>query len=255
MEYAKSPIKVSILIPFYGDRYYQLKRSLPFLLNQTHKNYEILLLDDGKLMEDDRSPGDLFGKGGKIRHIKLREGKVPIRSPNMAIREGYRRSKGDFIITSQPELLIPYNAVEMMVKGDLERRNVATQYHLTNYQVNHLFGDGITNEWMNDFNKIKSVGDFMATLTPWHYTNLSAPGYRNHFSFSGSTKKRFGEYLVPRTTEWMMEDVWVYAQEMIAEEAAVPIDIEVYHQEHERVYGTRPEYSVRVERIRNSQLT
>jgi len=257
MKYEKSPIKVSILIPFYGNRYYQLKRSLPFLCNQTYKNYEVLLLDDGKQRDEDRSPDDLVEKGGKIRHIKLREGKVPIRSSNMALREGYKLSKGDFIIPSHPELLIPYNAVEIMVKGNLERRNVATQYHLTNIQVNRLFGDGgdgIVSGWMDDFNKIKGLSDFMSTLTPWNYTNFHAAGYRNHFSFCGSTKERFGEYLVPMTNEWLMEDIWVHAKELKAEEVAVPIDIEVYHQEHERVYGTRPEYSVRIQRIRDSHL-
>ena len=247
-------MKVSILVPFYGNRYYQLKRSLPFLCNQTYKNYEILLLDDGKQRDEDRSPDDLVEKGGKIRHIKLREGKVPIRSSNMALREGYRLSEGDFIIASQPELLIPYNAVETMVNGNLERRNVATQYHLTNIQVNYLFGDGIVSGWMDDFNKIKDVPDFMATLTPWLYTNLHAPKYRYHFSFSGSTKERFGEYLIPATNEWMMEDCWVLAKEGEAGEPPVPIDIEVYHQEHERVYGTIPEYSVRIQRIRDSHL-
>ena len=86
-------MKVSILVPFYGNRYYQLKRSLPFLLNQSYDNYEILLLDDGKLRDEDRSPGDLFEKERKIRHIKLREGKMPIRSSNMALREGYKLSR------------------------------------------------------------------------------------------------------------------------------------------------------------------
>ena len=56
------------------------------------------------------------------------------------------------------------------------------------------------------------------------------------------------------TNEWLMEDIWVHAKELKAGETAVPIDIEVYHQEHERVYGTRPEYSVRIQRIRDSHL-
>lgn len=257
MKYANSPIKVSILIPFYGNRYYQLKRSLPFLLNQSYDNYEILLLDDGKQRDEDRSLAFPPFNGGKIKHIKLREGKVPIRSSNTSLREGFRLSKGDFIISSQPELLIPHNAVEKMVNGNFERRNVATQYHLTHIQVNHLFGDGengIASGWMDDFNKIKNLPDFMSTLTPWNYTNFYAPGYRNHFSFCGLTKKRFKEYLIPATDEFMKEDVWVHARELKAGEPAVPIDIEVYHQEHERVYGTRPEYSVRIQRIRDSHL-
>ena len=247
-------LKVSILIPYYGNRYYQLQKSLHFLCNQTYKNYEILLLDDGKRNDADHSPDDLLQGSEKITHWKLRHGKVPIRSSNMALREGYYLSDGDFIITVQPELLIPYNAVEIMVKGNLERRNVATQYHLTNNQINYLYGDGIVSGWMNDFDKIKNIVDFMSTVTPWNHTNFHAPTYRNHFSFSGSTKERFGKYLIPQTAEWMMEDAWVHEQETNAGESAVPIDIEVYHQEHERIYGTITEKSVRIQRIQDSNL-
>ena len=41
-------MKVSVLIPYYGDRYYQLKRCLPFLLEQIHEDLEILILYGGK---------------------------------------------------------------------------------------------------------------------------------------------------------------------------------------------------------------
>jgi len=119
-------MKVSILIPYYGNRRFQLERSIPFLENQTYPDYELVLMDDGK----SDLPDDLIGKFD--RYIQLRVGDVPIRSPNVALRTGFAESDGDFIITSQPELLIPYDAVERMVaEANMNRRNVATQYHLT----------------------------------------------------------------------------------------------------------------------------
>ena len=236
-------MKVSLIIPYYGDRRAQLERSLPFLENQTYPDYEVIFVDDG-------AKGGLPEFSTVFRYIKLREYTGKIRSPNKAIRLGFAESVGDFIIASQPELLIPYDAVERMVKiANMGRRNVATQYHLTNsqiFQLRNLPG------WQQDFDKIKSVVDFASTITPWDYPNILAPTYRTHFSFSGSTRERFQEYLIPDTVEWMMEDCWVHVKELGNGELSVPVDIETYHQEHERVYGRIIEYSARIKRIREA---
>jgi cellulose synthase/poly-beta-1,6-N-acetylglucosamine synthase-like glycosyltransferase len=106
-------MKVSVLIPYYGDRYYQLKRCLPFLLEQTHEDLEILILYGGKRKESDRVPTDLFDETSKVQFITLREGVGASRSPNKAFRVGFERSKGDYIIAGGPELLVPYDALEM----------------------------------------------------------------------------------------------------------------------------------------------
>jgi len=236
-------MKVSILIPYYGDRRRQLERSLPFLERQTYPNYETILVDDGS--------SNLSGLEHRFdKYFALRKGTVPIRSPNNSLRKAFELSDGDFIICSQPELLIPFDAVEKMLSlSNHNRRNVATQYHLTAEALVHL--DGVLG-WQHDFKKIKSIPGFMSITTPWAYTNINAPTYRNHFSFSGSTRERFEKYLIPQVEEWGMEDVWVYKKEVENGEPCVPIEIETYHQEHDRVYGTIPEYSVRIQRIRNA---
>lgn len=245
-------MKISILIPFYGDRYCQLKRSLPFLLNQTYENYEIIFIDDGLMNETDLSPRELLDHP-KVKYLQLRVGRPLPRSPNKAFRFGFHNCDGDFIITSQPELLIPYNAVETMVtQGNLERRNVATQYHLTLEQIHYLYSGDMS--WENDFSEIKDLPNFMATVTPWGHMNYIRQEHRNHFSFSGSTRERFNEYLIPDTDEWMRDDAYVHEMELSRNEPSVPIEIETFHQEHERVYGTRIERSERIKKIRESNL-
>lgn len=247
-------MKVSILIPYYGDRYLQFKRCLPFLLNQTHRNYEILLLYGGKRTESDQDPRELLPKSKKIKFIALREGVVPFRASNKAFRLGFDLSKGDYIVAGGPELLVPHNALKTIINGNLERRSVPTQYHLTNKQAYSLFEKDIPHGWRKNFNKIKELPNFQATETPWNSPNLVAPTIRNHFSFSGSTRERFEKFLVPDTDEWGMEDSWVHKQESLAGEPSVPIDIEIYHLEHERLWPTITEASVRIKRIQRSNL-
>ena len=245
-------MKVSILLTFYGDRYYQLKRSLPFLLNQTYEDYEIVFIDDGLMNEQDLSPRELLDHP-KIKYFQLRVGRPLPRAPNKALRFGFTNCDGEFIITSQPELLVPYDAVETMVtQGNLERRNVAIQYHLTLEQIHYLFSGDMS--WRRDFSKIKKVPNFMDTMTPWGNTNYNRPERRSHFSFSGSTRDRFEEYMIPDTDEWMREDAYVHELERSRKELSVPIDIETFHQEHERVYGTRTDRSLRIKRIRESHF-
>ena len=249
-------MKVSILLTYYGNRYYQLKRSLPFLLNQTYEDYEIIFLDDGRMEGGEKFTdyGELLDHP-RVKYVSLRRGVVPIRSPNNALRCGFYGCDGDFIITSHPELLVPFDAVEKMVtEGNMERRNCPTQYHLTSEQVNYLYGDGITLGWQNNFDRIKDVPNFMATTTPWGYTNYDCEGYRTHFSFSGSTRERFEKFIIPETEEWGMEDNYVHKLESERGEPSVGVDIEIYHQEHERVYGTINSVSVRMRRIRESNL-
>ena len=94
----------------------------------------------------------------------------------------------------------------------------------------------------------------MDTVTPWGYTNYECKNYRTHFSFAGSTRKRFEEFIIPETEEWGQEDNYVHKIELERGEPSVGIDIEIYHQEHERVYGTRTSESVRIKRIQESNL-
>ena len=249
----KNP-KVSILLPYYGDRYSQLEKSLLFLCNQTYKNYEIIFLNDGRQKTTDRDPTEMVTHS-KIKHFHIRKGIVPIRSPNIAYRLGFYNCDGDFIITTHPEHLVPYDAVSRMVKwADFGRRNVATQHHLTPEQIYYLFGDGLKTGWKKDFRKIKDVPGFMATRTPWGYTNFDAHTYANSFSWSGSTRERYNKFLIPPTEEWGKEDCYVIDMEKELGEPSVPINIDVYHQEHDRVYGTITEASVRIQRIRESRL-
>jgi glycosyltransferase involved in cell wall biosynthesis len=247
-------MKVSILIPYYGDRYYQLKRCLPFLMSQTHKNFEILVLYGGKRQESDRDPRDFLPRSKKVKFIALREGVVSSRSPNKAFRTGFEQSKGDYIIAGGPELLVPPNALKKMMEVGLERRCVPIQYHLTDIQAHSLFEKNIPAGWREDFNKIKELSNFQATETPWNSLNYHAPTIRNHFSFAGFSRSRFEEYLLPDVSEWDHIDSFIVEKEQFLGEGPIPADLEIYHLEHERLNPTIEETSVRVQRIRRSNL-
>ena len=187
-----------------------------------------------------------------FKYVPLRAYDSGFRASNMAIRRGFDESDGDFIITNQPEVLIPYDAIENMITlADMNRRNVATQFHLTFSQWHNL---RYLSGWEIDFDKIKSISNFMSTETPWGYPNLVTHTHRNHFSFSGSTRERFEEYMIPATEVWGVEDAYVHVKELERGEPSLPIDIEIYHQEHERVGASKQEYSVRIQRIRESEF-
>jgi glycosyltransferase involved in cell wall biosynthesis len=238
-------LKISVLIPYYGNRRVQLANTMRFYNNQTYENYEIILVNDGAI-------GGLPELGDKFKLITLRDEGAPIRASNMAYHAAFEESDGDFIVVCHPEILIPYDALEQLIENaDMSRRNVATQFYLTSKQVAEL---KTIPGWEEDFDKIKHVADFWNTQTPWCYTNKDAVNWHNHFSFSGSIRERFEEYMIPKTEEWCHEDVYVHELEMERGELSVYCGIEVYHQEHPRVWPHREHKSVRIERIEQSNL-
>ena len=96
--------------------------------------------------------------------------------------------------------------------------------------------------------------DFQATETPWNSLNYHAPTILNHFSFSGFSRERFEEYLLPDVSEWDYIDSYVVEKESRTGENPTYVNLEIYHLEHERLNPTIEETSVRVKRIRKSNL-
>ncbi len=154
-------MKVSLILTLYGDRREQFPRSLPFFLNQTYDNYEVIVVDDGSLGE--------LPLLGNVKYIKLRSYTPTFRN-------------------------------------------------------------------------------FWATMTPWGFPNFKAPTYANHFGFCSSTRERFEEYMIPDTEIWGHDDSYVHAKELENGEPSLPIDVEIYHQSHNRLVPTAPEYSTQIYR-------
>jgi len=83
--------KVSVIIPFY-NRNTKLKRAIKSVLNQTHQNFEIILVDDGST--EDISNAKAFAK--KYDNITLLKNKANS-GPSVARNLGIKAATGDYI--------------------------------------------------------------------------------------------------------------------------------------------------------------
>ncbi len=85
-------IKASIIIPFYDEDINTLKRSINSALNQTHKNIEIILINDNPEKYNDEELKEIINND-KIKYIKNIKNLGVSASRNKGIEE----STGDFI--------------------------------------------------------------------------------------------------------------------------------------------------------------
>lgn len=83
-------IKVSIIIPFY-HRVFVTKKAINSALNQTYKNIEIILVNDGST--DNVDEIKKIAKNNKIKYIDLKKNK----GASFARNEGIKASTGDYI--------------------------------------------------------------------------------------------------------------------------------------------------------------
>lgn len=88
MELNNLPI-VSVIIPTYNRTDF-LKFTLQSVLNQTYKNFEIIVVDDGTLNNDNFLLCQTFGK---VKYIKIENSGGPAKPRNVGIRE----AKGKYI--------------------------------------------------------------------------------------------------------------------------------------------------------------
>ncbi len=86
--------KVSIIIPIYKNIHF-LKKSLHSAINQTYKNIEVLLVNDGNTLEDKKKIYKIRNKFKQknISIINLKKNK----GVSNALNVGIKRSKGEYI--------------------------------------------------------------------------------------------------------------------------------------------------------------
>lgn len=244
--------KVSILIPYYNRRE-QFMRVLSLLERQDYSAwYEIVVVDDGSSL--DQNLWADINPNGAVRIKSLREPGAPPRSPNMAWNEAFRMSIGDFIITSHPEIIVPRNAISQMIEHHKPPfRSVPVQYCIaTEHQYHRL--ERVP--WYSDLNTIKLLPNFWTAVGPWGFSNGKAHEYLSHLSFSGNYRQHWQELsddwlFLPRVEDpnFLSDDAWVHVNELRNGRPSRGVPIEVYHQWHERVYGSRNEASARIRRI------
>lgn len=101
--------KVSIIIPIYntGDK---LVRCLESVLNQTHDDFECLLVDDGSIDQSPRIIDEFAAKDSRFKAIHKPNGGV-----SSARNEGLRIADGEWVVFLDSDDTIKPNHIEAML--------------------------------------------------------------------------------------------------------------------------------------------
>jgi poly-beta-1,6 N-acetyl-D-glucosamine synthase len=121
---------VSIIVPCYNEELV-LKSSLKSLIDQTYKNYEILVIDDGSSDKTYKLAKSMeFTENNKrlVAYTKPNSGKAN------SLNFGIERAKGELILTVDADSRLSSNAVELMVEyfTDPKIGAVAGSVYVTN---------------------------------------------------------------------------------------------------------------------------
>jgi glycosyltransferase involved in cell wall biosynthesis len=120
---------VSIVVPTYNDSAY-LKEAIKDLLNQTHKNLEIIIVNDGSTDNTADILTDLSNKYKNIRIINKHNG-----GTGSALNVGFKEIKGKYCTWVSSDDRKNYNMIERLLSA-LKDNNVE-------YAVSAYFSKGI----------------------------------------------------------------------------------------------------------------
>ena len=110
----KSMDLVTVIVPVYNVEKY-LRRCLDSIINQTYKNIEIILIDDGSTDSSGKICNDYFLKDSRIIVEHIRNGGV-----SNARNVGIRMAKGEYIIFIDTDDYIKCNYIERLYKKIIE---------------------------------------------------------------------------------------------------------------------------------------
>jgi hypothetical protein len=217
--------KATVIIPYYGDRLTQLKRTLWLLDRQTFP-VRVIIADDGEWLPSD------FRLDEPHLIFSPRPRGLP-RIVNATIRAAWPLVETDYAIICHPENMAPLDAVERMMDSHVPgRRDVPVVYGLNRTATSRL--DDYP--WQTDFECIARLPGFMEWKNPLFQKNKDAPGNYHHINFSGAYRDewmRFDRLVLPENAAPFRDEDWLRHKEV--EARAFPRKVEgmwVYHQWH-----------------------
>ncbi len=127
---------VSIIIPAYNAQKY-IKETIESALNQTHKNIEVIVVDDGST-DNTKQVLEPYIKRNKIRYsYQENQGQSAGRN------NGFNLSKGDFILFLDHDDILLLGAVEESLKFLKEN----SQYGLVYFDFCYFFNDDLSKKY------------------------------------------------------------------------------------------------------------
>ena len=106
--------KISIIIPVYNVEEY-LEQTIESILNQTLKDFELILIDDGST---DSSQDILKRYSDEYDKIKVMYQKNS--GPSRARNRGIEAATGEYITFADSDDILPYNSLELRYNAAIE---------------------------------------------------------------------------------------------------------------------------------------
>ncbi len=103
--------RVSIIVPVYNKAEY-LQRTLKSILNQTHKNIEVIIIDDGSTDDSEKIIKEFSKKDDRIVSL-LRENRGASKTRN----QGLEMVKGEYVCFIDADDVISPNFIENLLTG------------------------------------------------------------------------------------------------------------------------------------------
>ncbi|OQB44502.1 MAG: putative glycosyltransferase EpsH [Parcubacteria group bacterium ADurb.Bin159] len=137
----KNP-KISIIIPVY-NREKTLKECLNSVLNQTYQDYEVILVDNNSTDKTKEIIQEFQKKDKRVKYLfEVKKGAAAARY------KGEINAKGEIILMTDSDCIVPYNWVEEMIEPIIKNKAVAVQglkkpaKTKINYWTEHLAEEG-----------------------------------------------------------------------------------------------------------------
>jgi hypothetical protein len=213
----------SVIITYYGERRKQLARCL-FCLQRQTVGIEIIIADDGGFITG------LPSGVARVLHVRKAGPKLKAQSLNRPFRYAFPKARADYIIHCPPEMLVPPDAVERMLAGNVPgQRDVPTLFALSRDATLRL--DEIP--WQDNLDILKSTPDFWATWGPLCMDNSACQWSDWHLNFCGATRDTWLRFdLVPDVAPRGLNENWLCGQEDPRGILRTRVPFAVYHQWH-----------------------
>lgn len=153
---------ISVIVPIFNSEKY-IDRCLESLLNQTYKNIEIILVDDGSIDDSVLICKKYANKYKNVILIELENNKGVSYARNV----GIKKSNGNYIVFVDSDDKISKNTIEILYK---EIQNDNFDIVFSNYAI--VYSDGKMTENKNDNSiKYKNFLDFISYNNHWGPVN------------------------------------------------------------------------------------
>lgn len=196
--------KISVIIPVYNAEKY-LNKCVDSVLNQTYKNFEIILIDDGS---EDNS-GEICDEYERI-DSRVKVFHIDNGGPSRARNIGIEKSAGDIISFVDSDDCIDKNMAQKMVESIGSSDLIMCNYLSSNNGNNTYFNHNLGNK---EFNKKEIVDIFYPAF---YYSQISGLGsccnkyYAKKFIVDNNI--RFNESLIRAEDFWFNFDCFTAAK-------------------------------------------